>query len=222
MGFGLTRLQRVLCHFIVAALLGLAFVLACNYHIVSTSDHKLFNDIEQVPYNKVGLLLGTSKYSQEGGKNDHYWLRVKGAVQLFKHHKIDYILISGDNGTPYYDEPSTIRRDLLLQGIPSNRIYRDYAGFRTLDSIIRARDVFKLSRFTLISQETHNRRALYIAHKSGIEAIAFNAGKGVHANWENRVREVLARVLAFVEVNILKTKPKYLGPVIIIGTTPPT
>ncbi|OED41982.1 hypothetical protein ACH42_12655 [Endozoicomonas sp. (ex Bugula neritina AB1)] len=197
-------------------------IIACNYLVLNSTKNALYNSADDIPYNKVGVLLGTSKYSRQGGYNDHYRLRIEAAVTLFLAEKIDYILISGDNSSRYYDEPSTIRRDLLNSGIPSEKIYRDYAGFRTLDSIIRAHKVFNLPGFTVISQATHNMRAIYIAHSQDIDAIAFNAGQGRNTDWKNRVREWLARVLAVLEVNMLNTKPKYLGPIIGIGVTPPT
>ena len=200
----------------------IALVSFCNYLVFDSSQNALYRNIERIPYNPVGVLLGTSKYSRQGGYNDHYRLRIEAAVELYKAEKIDYILISGDNSSRYYDEPSTIRKDLLDKGIPAERIYRDYAGFRTLDSIIRAYRVFDLSQFTIISQATHNMRAVYIAHNRNIDAIAFNAGEGRNADWNNRIREVLARVLAVVEVKMLNKEPKYLGPVIGIGIDPPT
>lgn len=214
---------RSLIRFLAILIAGLlAFVFLCNQLIVNSTSNRLYNNIENTPYNKVGVLLGTSKYSRFGGRNDHYRLRLESTLELFNAGKIDYVLISGDNSTPYYDEPTTIRRDLLARGIPAERIYRDYAGFRTLDSILRARRVFALDSFTIISQATHNKRALYIARHHNINAIAFNAGDGKNTDFTNRAREFLARVLAVMEVHMLKTGPKYLGPVIEIGVTPPT
>ncbi len=214
---------RMTTFVLIAVLTGVtALVILCNYLILNASKSALYSSIDNIPYNRVGLLLGTSKYAKLGGYNDHYRLRVKAAVDLFAADKIDYILISGDNSTRYYDEPSTIRRDLLSMGIPSDRIYRDYAGFRTLDSVIRANRVFGQPEFTIISQATHNLRAIYIAHNRNINAIAFNAGNGQDTDWNNRVREILARVLAVVEIHMLDTEPKYLGPVVDIGVSPPT
>ena len=218
----LTLFQTLAALLVAVVTSAIVLVVICNYLVLNSSKHALYNNTETTPYNRVGVLLGTSKYSRQGGYNDHYRLRIEAAVALFQAGKIEYILISGDNSTRYYDEPSTIRRDLLSKGIPAERIYRDYAGFRTLDSIVRAHRVFDLPKFTVISQATHNMRALYIAHNRDIDAIAFNAGDGRNTDWNNRVRELLARVLAVLEINMLNTEPKYLGPVIEIGVTPPT
>ena len=206
----------------LSVLSAIAFTGYCNWLVNTETTDRLYSNINQLPYNRVGLLLGTSRYSREGGVNDHYLLRIESARKLFDQGKIDYILISGDNSTPYYDEPTTIRRDLLKMGIPEERIYRDYAGFRTLDSIVRADSVFGEHRFTVISQAYHNKRAVYIAVNKGIDAIAFNAGDGTQSDWVNKTRETLARVLAVLEVHLFSTDPKFLGPEIIIGETPPT
>lgn len=222
MSFRLNPLQLLISFFVIALAGVGTLIIYCNYLVVETSRGSLYSNIKEIPYNKVGVLLGTSKYSRLGGNNDHYRLRIESALQLFNTGKIDYILISGDNGTPYYDEPSTIRRDLIRKGIPANKIYRDYAGFRTLDSILRANQVFSLDQFTIISQATHNERALYIAYHRDVNAIAFNAGEGKNTDFTNKVRELLARVLAVLEIHMFNTGPKYLGSLIIIGVTPPT
>ena len=100
----------------------------------STSD-KLDNTTEHIPHNKVGLLLGTEKYLTNGSINLYYTYRINAVVDLYKSGHIEYILVSGDNSNKNYDEPSTIKEDLIAEGIPTDMIYLDYAGFRTLDSI---------------------------------------------------------------------------------------
>ena len=133
---------------------------------------KNYDSVEEVPYNKVGLVLGTSKYSLQG-QNLFYRARIRAAVELFNAKKVDYLLISGDNGTKYYNEPKTIKQDLIANGIPSDRIVLDYAGFRTLDSVVRAKEVFQVKEMTIISQQFHNERALFIASTKDIKAVAF-------------------------------------------------
>ena len=218
----LIRVQVVMKVIAFIVFIASTVMVLANVMINLSSSEYLFSDINDLPFNKVGLLLGTSKYSRTGGRNDHYQLRVEAAHRLFAEGKIRYILISGDNATPQYNEPNTIRRDLLRLGVPAENIYRDYAGFRTLDSIVRATEIFGLNEFTIISQAYHNKRALYIAQSRGANPIAFNAGDGKNSDLMNRSREVLARVLAFLEVHWLDTEPKYLGPTVEIGTTPPT
>ena len=222
MGVRLPHLWLILKLLLILMVSALALTLLCNFLVGRTADYALYSSLDALPHKQVGILLGTSKYSRQGGLNDHYRLRVNAAIELFKAGKIDYILISGDNSTPFYDEPTTIRRDLLKSGIPAQNIYRDYAGFRTLDSILRAHHVFELDSFTIISQAPHSKRALYIAIHHDIDAVAFNAGDGHNTDISNKIREMLARVLAVMEVHFFNTGPKFLGPTIEIGVAPPT
>ncbi|MCL6270515.1 YdcF family protein [Sansalvadorimonas sp. 2012CJ34-2] len=183
----------------------------------------LYDDIQALPGNKVGIVLGTSRYTSEGNLNGHYRRRLEAVTALVRAHKIKYVLVSGDNGTRWYDEPTRMKRDLVRMGISPDIIYRDYAGFRTLDSIIRAKKVFGLENFTVITQRFHNERALFLARAHGISAIGFNArGTLVQTDFSNRIREALARVLAIIETYILGTGAQVLGPEIVIGDTPPT
>jgi SanA protein len=132
-------------------------------------------------------------------------------VRLFKEGKVDFILVSGDNSTKDYDEPSTIKVDLIKKGIPSNKIYLDYAGFRTLDSVVRCKKIFGQSSITIISQQFHNERAIYIAKLKDIEAVGFNAKDvSVQYGFKTRLRERLARVKMVLDL-IFDKKPKFLG-----------
>ncbi|MCK0124472.1 YdcF family protein [Gelidibacter sp. F2691] len=186
-------------------------VVATNYWIVYKAQDQIYNDTTAIPKNKVGLLLGTSKYVSTGNINHYYAYRIDAAVALFEAGKIDYILVSGDNGSSNYDEPSTFKDDLVARGIPENRIFLDFAGFRTLDSVVRAKVVFGLSTFTIISQQFHNERAIYLAKHFNINAIAFNA-KDVSNRYgfKTQFREYLARTKAAADV-VFNVQPKYLG-----------
>jgi len=172
---------------------------------------KTYDTVEKIPKNKVGLVLGTAKWLMNGQINLYYTLRINAAVTLYESGKIDYILISGDNGTTTYDEPSDFKNDLIKRGIPEERIFLDYAGFRTLDSIVRAKEIFGQTSLTVISQKFHNQRAIYLAQNQGINAVAFNA-KDVSGKYglKTRLREYFARVNASFDV-VFNTNPKFLG-----------
>lgn len=212
--------------FAVTVLLGVvAGVLlhACDRLVSDRASGYLYSDIDRLPVNEVGVVLGTSRYTRDGLPNGHYLRRLEAVTELLNAGKIRYILVSGDNATRYYDEPSRMRADLIAMGVPADRIYRDYAGFRTLDSIVRAHKVFGLEPFTIISQSYQNERAIFIAREQGINAIAYNAhGKFPTSDYSSRIRETLARFLAVLEARLLKTEPRFLGEPIIIGETPPT
>lgn len=188
----------------------------CNYQISQSAKGKTFDDIAQIPYQKVALLLGTSKYLSDGSINLYYQYRIDAALKIIKSKKCKYIVISGDNKQKSYNEPEMMRQDLIAGGIDSNMIILDYAGFRTFDSITRLKKVFGQNKFTIISQKFHNERALFIAAKEHMAAIAFNATDvNKHAGIKTKIREKLARVKAYLDY-ILGQKPKFLGPQIII------
>lgn len=191
--------------------LPLLVTLLANIIIEQATKSKTYNSVADIPHNKVGLVLGTARRLMEGGLNPYYTHRIEATVDLFQAGKIQYVLVSGDNGSIYYNEPTTIKKDLMAEGIPEERIFLDYAGFRTLDSMVRAKVIFGLDSVTVISQEFHNKRAIYIARKKGLEAIGFNA-KDVSGNPGLKVhlREYLARVKVFVDL-ILNTQPRYYG-----------
>ena len=132
-------------------------------------------------------------------------------MALFKAQKVDYILISGDNSRQGYDEPTDMKEALVAQGVPSQKIYLDYAGFRTLDSVVRAKEIFSLTQLTVVSQAFHDQRAIYLAQKYGIDAIGFCA-KDVdkYTGFKTSVREYFARVKVFWDLTF-GVKPKFLG-----------
>jgi SanA protein len=183
-----------------------------TYHWMSfKTRHQVYDSIDAIPKNKVGLLLGTGKYAASGNINLFYKYRIDAVVKLYKAGKIEYILVSGDNSQKDYDEPTDFKKDLIAKGIPEDRIFLDYAGFRTLDSIVRAKEVFGQTSITIISQKFHNQRAIYIAKQFGIDAIGFNA-KDVY---NSHFREYLARSKASLDL-VFNVQPKFLGEKIVI------
>jgi SanA protein len=210
--------SKILIWFLPILLAFIVFVIIGFYYLVSSSaNQRIFSEIDKVPYNHVGLLLGTSKYSGPGLINQYYQFRIEAAVGLFKAGKIDYIIVSGDNSHDSYNEPREMRRDLMAAGIPEDRIILDFAGFRTLDSVIRSKEVFGQQSVTIISQEFQIERAIYIAVKNDIDAIGF-AAKDVSNVWAyaNFMREYLARVKLMLDLYLFDTQPKFLGEKIVI------
>ncbi|HMU69781.1 MAG TPA: ElyC/SanA/YdcF family protein [Chitinophagales bacterium] len=198
--------------FILGSVSVILLILFCNFRIEKAGKGKLYSDVSAIPHQHVGLLLGTGKYMSDGSVNLFYKYRIEAALSLLKSNKIDYLVISGDNSRPDYNEPAMMRDDLVAAGIDISRIYLDYAGFRTFDSVVRLREIFGTDSATIISQEFHNERALYIAGKENITAIGFNAQDvGGSGGFKTQLREYLARVKVFVDY-IIHTKPHFLGP----------
>lgn len=199
---------KILILLIVFVLFGLILT---NEMMSFQARHYIFDTTEAIPKNKVGLVLGAGKYTQSGHINSYYKFRLDAAVELYEAGKIEFILISGDNSRTTYDEPTTFKTDLIARGIPENKIFLDYAGFRTLDSVVRSKEIFGQDSITIISQQFHNERAIYLAINYDINAVAYNAEDGYnHHRSKTRLREYFARAKASIDV-IFNVEPKYLG-----------
>ena len=182
-----------------------------NVSVIRASRLYVTDDINKLNSVKVGLVLGTSRNVKGGSRNTFFFNRIDAAVELFESGKIKYIIVSGDNGEKDYNEPQDMREELVKKGIPDSVIFLDYAGFRTLDSVIRAREIFGQKTFIIISQKFHNERAVYLARKNGIEAYGYNAKEvepmqGV----KTKVREFFARDKVFVDL-LFGVDPKFVG-----------
>lgn len=197
----------------------LVSVLAWSHHgVASAAAPFLYDSVDALPKNPVGVVLGCAPYLPGGRDNLYFSHRIAAAVTLFESEKVDFLLVSGDNSTRYYNEPSQMRTALIEAGVPAERIVLDYAGFRTLDSMVRASKVFGLDQFTIISQRFHNERAIYIARHLGSQPVAFNAHDVPGpAGTKTQLREVFARLKTLLDVHLFDTPPRYLGERIEIG-----
>ncbi len=207
----MSKYRRLLKVTVLLLILMIAGIVISNWWVEKITNTKIYSSVEQVPSNKVGLFLGTGKYLSNGYINLYYKYRIQAAVELYKAGKIEYVLVSGDNSRKEYDEPTTIKEDLISEGIPESRIYLDYAGFRTLDSVVRCKMIFGQESITVISQRFHNQRAVFIAENKDIKAVGFNA-KDVSKRYGLKVmiREKLARVKMMMDI-LFNIQPKYLG-----------
>jgi len=202
--------------FVFGAAMSVVLIIFMNHRINQQSKSFVFESVEAIPENKVGLLLGTSKSLKSGSPNQYFYNRITAAVELFNAGKIKIIVISGDNSQKHYNEPQDMKDELIKRGIPESKIHLDYAGFRTYDSMYRMDKIFGQKSFTIISQEFHNQRAIYIANSLGLTTIGYNA-KDVDAynGFKTKLREKFARVKVLIDLTVSK-KPKFLGEKIII------
>jgi len=211
----LKKLGIVLIALIAANLL---LILFCNWKIEQKCRASLYSNLQKIPTNKVGLVLGTSKWLTDGRPNLYFKYRIQAAYKLYKAGKIKYILVSGDNSFENYNEPREMHNALVDLGVPSEAIVLDFAGFRTLDSVVRCKKVFGQQNVTIISQPFHNKRALYIASSYGMKAIGFNAQDvNLYVGFKTQLREKLARVKVFIDLYLINKQPKFLGDKIKIG-----
>ncbi|MCX8596437.1 MULTISPECIES: ElyC/SanA/YdcF family protein [unclassified Gilliamella] len=209
------KLKKLIAYFIAFFSLLLALVIGLDFWISYKTAPYIYHDENKLPYRTIGVVLGTSKYVKNGGINGFYRSRIDGAIDLYWQGKVDYLLLSGDNAQLNYNEPIMMQKDLIKAGIPKEAIVLDYAGFRTFDSIVRANKVFDADEFTIITQEFHCERAIFIALAQGIQAQCF-AVPAPKSMKLVRIREMFARVSAFIDLYILNKEPKFLGPTIPI------
>jgi len=206
---------------ITAALVLLAgtATLFCNLLITASTKDRVYADPSALPFNDVGLVLGSGAPGHGGFVNLHFKARTDDAAFLYKIGKVRHLLLSGDNSRKGYNEPVDMKEALLKLGVPETALTLDYAGLRTLDSVARAREVFGLNKLTIITDDFHTSRAVFLAKHFGLDAIAF-CPAAVPFRWsaEVRVREIAARVRAVADVFVLNKQPKYLGPRVQITT----
>jgi len=197
-----------------ACLMVIGLILSADHSCDMAAKGRIFRSVDAVPEREVGLVLGTSMLTRHGTPNLHFNQRIDAAVALYRAGKVHHLLVSDDNHTVTYDEPTDMRNALVAAGIPTNAITCDYAGFRTLDSVVRARKVFGLSQCTIISEQFHCPRALWIAQRHGLDAIAFAAPDVSLRGWSLRAdaREQLARAWCGVDLYLLHRGPRFPGP----------
>lgn len=186
-------------------------VLYANWRIPSFSEKYIYESLNDVPKHSVAIVLGTSKYIGRR-ENLYFKYRIEAASELYHAGKLDAIVVSGDNRHISYNEPRDMKNALVEAGVADSIIYQDYAGFRTLDSMVRMGKVFGQETFVVISQRFHNERAIFLARHYGYEAFGYNA-TDLDLNrysFKTKVRELLARVKVYVDI-AFGVKPKFLG-----------
>lgn len=195
----------------------LVWIIGANWAIASNAGDKTFDSVSNCPKTKVGLVLGTSKNNRSGSENAYFTNRITAVVELYQAGKIEYILVSGDNGSADYDEPTDMKNALIERGIPKEKIHLDHAGFRTLDSMERALKVFGQKEVIVISQRFHNERAIYLGEHFGMTVYGYNA-KDVKkmGGFKTYVREKFARMKVFWDI-VFGVNSTFLGAPVKIG-----
>ena len=196
---------------IIFSVLCLLFTAFANYKIEHSTEEFVTSNLDKLPKTKVAVVLGTAPNLVSGYQNYYFTYRIEAATKLYQSGKVTHFILSGDHGQKNYNEPEAMKQALIKNGVPENIIYLDYAGFRTLDSMIRAKEIFDQNEFIVVSQEFHNQRAVYIARQNGIKAYGFNA-KDVnrHAGLKTNIREYFARTKVFID-DFFGVQPKFLG-----------
>lgn len=204
-------MQKLIFVIIFSIIVVFASLFICNNLISNSSNEFTYNDPASIPVCKTGLLLGTSKYLKNGNINLYFENRILATVELFKNEKIKYVVVSGDNSRVNYDEPSDMKQELIKRGVDSTKIFLDYAGFRTFDSMVRFKEIFGQSEGIVISQQFHNERAIYIGQKLDLKLYGYNAKDvGKYYGFKTMLREKFARVKVILDF-LTGAQPKFLG-----------
>jgi SanA protein len=202
--------KRILiCCSAVVAIIAI-IVISCNLSVAFKARGRIYDKVSDMPHNRVALLLATSPITPRGGHNFYFDNRITAAYDLYANGKVDYIIASGgdyrDVHTYGCDEPKAILDSLVARGVPSKRIILDYEGTRTLNSIVKAKQVYQLDSVTIISQPEHNARAIAIADHYGLYTVAYSAAPSHirRSRIKNTIREYLARVKMYLDFVIGK------------------
>jgi SanA protein len=190
--------------------LPIVFVAGTNFWVYQAGKSRLYYDVDKAPKHKVALVLG-ARVLRGGRLSAVLEDRVYTAVSLYKNGKVEKLLMSGDNSETHYDEVTAMRRRAIELGVPADNVVRDFAGFRTWDSIYRARDVWGLHDFTIVSQEFHLTRALFLARHLGVSADGMVADRRDYVMKYGTLREFGARTLAWCDAFVRHPVPHFLG-----------
>lgn len=196
---------------LIALAICLIVTFSMNQWVLQAGKKMSYDQLGDIEARDVALVLGTSKSVNGRIENPFFTHRMKAAAWLYHAGKVKHILVSGDNSSMKYNEPRDMKAKLIELGVPANAITMDFAGFRTLDSVVRCKEIFQQQKIIIVSQGFHNSRALFIARYHGIDAVAYNAKFPEYATSKVLWREFFARSKAVLDLYILGTKPKFLG-----------
>lgn len=188
-----------------------AFFGIANARVLASAKGRVCSEVSKIPHHRVAIVLGTSP-RYHGAPNLYFTGRIEAAAKLYFAGKVQRILVSGDNGQLTYDEPRAMKKALVEHGVPPEVITKDCAGFRTLDSMVRAKKVFGLNDATIVTDDFHMARSLYYARSAGLDADGFTSRTlSPRITQSVRFRETLARACAVLDVDVLHVGPKFLG-----------
>lgn len=211
--------RRLLLAGALGGALATGLIFYARYAVQHAAAERITSNVDAVESSEVALVLGTSPKLTNGRDNLYFEHRMDAAAALYHAGKVERLLVSGSNPHHLYDESTAMKLALIKRGVPADNIARDYAGFRTLDSVVRAKEIFGCDEVIIVSQPFHIERAIYIAEHHGLEATGFAAQDVSYAvGFKTQVREQLARVKAVLDIHVLNTEPKFLGKEIYLAT----
>jgi SanA protein len=202
-------LKKHLKKLIYLSVFGIIIIFGINLYVKSVTKSLIYTSKNELPKTNVGIIFGAGI----NGNNPSKYLkdRLDAGIELFHSKKINKILLSGDNGSNAHDELTVMKTYCFEKGVDTTKIYIDYAGFDSYSTMYRAKNIFKIDKAILITQEYHLNRAIYIGNNLGIESIGFSANEGEYRNYNYvRFREYFSICKSIIDV-IRKREPHFLG-----------
>ncbi|CAC9976498.1 MULTISPECIES: SanA/YdcF family protein [Flavobacterium] len=191
------------------AITGLIAIVSVNYYVKSSTKNKIYYSVKKFPKNDVGIIFGAGINGNQPSK--YLKDRLDAGILLYKMKRINKILLSGDNGRDEYDELTVMKNYCFNHGVDTTKIFIDYAGFDTYSTMYRAKHIFKIKKATLISQEYHLNRAIYIGQKLGIKSAGYSANNGEYHGYKYVCfREYGSIFKSFFDV-LRNREPRFLG-----------
>jgi vancomycin permeability regulator SanA len=201
---------RILLTLLIAGLIGLFTIYLINGHVHAVSDAKMQTSITEIPVEeppRVAIVFG-AKVWDNGEASPVLYDRVLTAVELYRARRVKKILMSGDNPTAGYDEPTAMKKTAMELGVPEQDIVLDFAGRRTYDTCYRAKEIFEVKRAILVTQEFHQARALYLCNNLGLDSVGITANRRKYvAEGHWAFREFFSVASAWFEMNFLPFEP---------------
>ena len=210
-------MKKIFKILIVIAIISIILVLSINFYVVGIAKNKMIKDNDYSSLKNVDciLILGAGIWGDK--PSPMLQDRLDEGIKLYKEGIASKIIMSGDHGREEYDEVNIMKEYAIEQGVPSEDIFMDHAGFSTYESIYRAKEIFDADNIVIVTQEYHLYRALYIADKLDINAYGVNSDPRKYSGQTFReLREILARNKDFINC-IIKPKPTYLGELIPVS-----
>ncbi|OHT44719.1 SanA/YdcF family protein [Flavobacterium tructae] len=202
-------MKKLLKKLIYLFIIGVIAIISVNWYVKSSTRDLIYHTVNNLPKNEVGVIFGAGINGDQPSK--YLKDRLDAGILLYKTHKIDKILLSGDNGRDEYDELTVMKTYCFNHGVDTTKIFIDYAGFDTYSTMYRASHIFKIKKATLISQEYHLNRAIYIGQKLGVKSIGFSANKGEYLGYQYvTFREYGSIFKSFFDV-LRNREPRFLG-----------
>ena len=209
------KIKKVILPFIILCLIAIAIIWVTNSKVKAKTEGVIYTNLANVPKTKVVIIFGAGI---NGDKPSRYLKdRLDAGIALYKNNKVDKILLSGDNGRDEHDELTVMKLYCYENGVDTNKIYIDYAGFDSYSTMYRAKHIFKVDTAILVSQKYHLNRCVYLGDKLGVKSYGYSSDQGVYPGYKYySFREKLSITKSVFDV-MRGRKPKYLGETVDIN-----